>query len=275
MEEKFRNLIDLLEQAEGMVLAFSGGVDSLFLLNAIKISGAGCLAVTASSEVVPPREASAAAKAADALGMRWRLLPLEVLTAEVVKNTRRRCFFCKSILFSKICGIRDEEGVRYVVDGSTVDDLSDYRPGRKAAEHFGVRSPLVETGFTKEEIRAVSRLLAVPGWDRPSSSCLATRVPFGRKITRDILKRIDDAEEFLRGIGCASVRVRDHGRIARIETGEEHIGLIMEKKTRDAINDHFRLLGYRFVSLDLKPYETGSMHRSMKREIRRWNRNGI
>jgi uncharacterized protein len=247
---------------QSALLAFSGGVDSTFLLKALQMSGIETLAVTSSSEIIPSYEVSSAECIAKELGIKHRILETEkLLTREFVNNSAERCFFCKTALFRSLTEISLSKGYRFILDGSNRDDLMDFRPGQKALSAFDVRSPLIEAGFTKGEIRECSRQLGLPTWDRPSSPCLATRIPYGRRITKEALKRIELSEGFLRSLGFRQIRVRDHGSVARIELGEGEIELALGPERRKVISETFKSLGYEFVSLDLDGYKSGSMNR--------------
>jgi uncharacterized protein len=178
---------------------------------------------------------------------------------DFVINTPERCFFCKVDLFSKLKAIAIAEGYRFLLDGTNSDDMSDRRPGRKGAIKNGVKSPLAEAGFSKREIREKSRQLGLPTWDRPSSPCLATRIPYGQRITGESLKRVDRSEDFLRSLGFRKLRVRNHQDTARIEVGAEEIELMLTPEKRAIISSKLKSFGYRFVSLDLEGYRSGSM----------------
>jgi uncharacterized protein len=257
---KFINLLKSLKEMESALLAHSGGADSSFLLKAMQMSGINSLAVTAVSEIIPHNDALMAAQIAEELGMQHRVLRTEPLYIEdFVINTPERCFFCKDDLFSKLKAVASGEGYSFLLDGTNTDDMSDRRPGRKAAMKNGVRSPLAEAGFSKREIRERSRQLGLPTWDRPSSSCLATRIPYGQRITRESLERVERSEDFLRSLGFRKIRVRNHRDIARIEVGLEEIDLMLNREKRAIISGTLKSFGYRFVSLDLEGYRSGSM----------------
>jgi uncharacterized protein len=257
---KFTRLLKSLKEMESALLAYSGGVDSTFLLKAMQISGIKSLAVTAVSEIIPHSDVLISVRTAEELGMKHRVLRTEPLSREdFVGNTPERCFFCKDDLFSKLKAVASEEGCSVLLDGSNTDDTSDRRPGRKAARKNDVRSPLAEAGFSKKEIREKSRQLGLPTWDSPSSPCLATRIPYGQRITRESLERVERSEDFLRSLGFRKIRVRNHRDVARIEVGAEEIDLMLNPEKRESISATLKSFGYKFVSLDLEGYRSGSM----------------
>jgi len=249
---------------QSAVLAYSGGVDSTFLLKALQISGIKILAVTAVSETTPSGDFLTAKKMTSEFGIEHRVIKTEELSIEeFVNNTPDRCFFCKDELFKKLSDIASSEGYKFVLDGSNVDDTSDYRPGRMAAIKYNVRSPLIEAGITKEEVRKLSRQLGLSTWDKPSSPCLSSRFPYGQRITKEALRRVEKAEDFLRSLGFHEIRVRDHNGSARIEVGEDEIELLLMPEKRKIIPETLKSLGYKFVSIDLDGYKTGSMNRTI------------
>jgi uncharacterized protein len=263
--EKYSLLLALLRQSESAVLAFSGGVDSSLLLQAMKNSGMRMLAVTAVSETMPERDRENCATVVREVGADHLVIQTDELSNEsFVRNTPERCFFCKDGLFAKLKEIAREREFRFVFDGSHADDIGDHRPGRKAAAIHGVRSPLTECGLSKKEIRHLSRELGLSTWDRPSSPCLSSRFPYGRRITAGALRRVERAEEFIRSLGVSEVRVRDHGDSARIEAGEEDLKTLMSPPARRRIAAELRSLGYRFVSLDMEGFRSGSMNRVLE-----------
>jgi uncharacterized protein len=264
---KFSCLLSSLREAESAVLAFSGGVDSSFLLKAMEISGMRVLAVTADSETVPRREVLAASSFASETGVEHLVIRTEELSnVAYTDNPPDRCFFCKEELFGRMKPIMEEKAYRYIFDGSNADDLSDYRPGRRAAARHGVRSPLEECGFSKKEIREMSRELGIDGWDRPSSPCLSSRFPYGRRITPEALRRVEKAEDFLRTLGIREMRVRDYGDTARIEVDEDGMPLLLAPEKRRLVTEALKSFGYVFVSVDLEGYRTGSMNRPLRNQ---------
>ena len=259
---KLKKLIEILKDMQSAVLAYSGGADSAFLLKAMQLSGIRAIAVTAVSEIMPRREVLSAKKMAKEIGIKHMIIETHELSNKIfVSNTPERCFVCKDIRFKKLKEIAMSEGYRFVLDGSNSNDLDDYRPGKKAAEKYGVRSPLIEAIFSKKEIREFSQTLGLSTWDKPSSPCLSSRIPYGRRITKEALTRVEKAEDFLRSLGFHEIRVRDHGSIARIEVEVDKIGLLLIPEKRKIISEKLKSLGYQFISLDLNGYKSGSMNR--------------
>ena len=272
--EKFSGLLSSLCSAESAVLAYSGGVDSSFLLKAMKLSGMRFLAVTAFSGTMPEKDFQDAVSFAKETGADHLVIHTDELSNEsFVSNPHDRCFYCKEELFRKLQEIAAERGCRHVFDGTNTDDLDDYRPGLKAAALYGVRSPLAESGFSKEDIRRMSRELGLSAWDRPSSPCLSSRFPYGRRITLSGLRQVEKAEAFLRGLGLQELRVRNHGEIARIEVAEKDMQVLLEPDNRIKITEALKALGFSFVALDLEGYASGSLNRALRKETAAKTRN--
>jgi pyridinium-3,5-biscarboxylic acid mononucleotide sulfurtransferase len=262
---KLSNLTNLLKDMQSAVLAFSGGVDSAFLLKVMQLSGMRAIAVTAVSETMPRQEALSAIKMAEEIGIEHRTIRTDELRNEnFIGNTPERCFFCKDERFRQISDLASKEGFRFILDGSNSDDLDDYRPGTKAAAKYGVRSPLIEAGHSKKDVRKYAKKLGLAVWNKPSSPCLATRIPYGRRITVEALKRIEKSEEFLASIGFTNVRVRDHYPLARIEVEKKEIDMLLDPERRKRINGKLKSFGYASVSLDLEGYKSGGMNSLLK-----------
>ncbi|MEW6416659.1 MAG: ATP-dependent sacrificial sulfur transferase LarE [Nitrospirota bacterium] len=260
MTEKLTHLINILKDMQSAVLAYSGGVDSTFLLKAMQLSNIRTLAVTAVSEIVPYHEVLLAKKMAEEIGIEHMIIETHELSNEMfVINTSERCFICKDTRFKILEDIAISEGYRFVLDGSNSDDLDDYRPGKKAAEKYGVRSPLIEANFSKKEIRELSQKLGLSTWNKPSSPCLATRIPYGQRITKNSLKRIERAENFLKSLGFIIVRVRDHYPEARIEVGKEETASLLETEKRMMISEKLKSLGFSFITIDPEGYKSGGV----------------
>jgi len=238
---------------------FSGGVDSTFLLKwPTMFLGNKVLAVTARSAAFPERELKDAENFASNYGIPFKTIISEELNVEgFAENPPNRCYLCKKELFSKIKRIAEDEGYKFVVEGSNYDDLGDYRPGLKAIEELEIVSPLREVGLTKAEIRKLSKEMGLKTWDKPSFACLSSRFPYGERITEEKLKRVDKAEQFLIDLGFKQVRVRYHGNLARIEVADEDFGRFMDKQIRNSVYSKFKELGFVYVSLDLMGLQDG------------------
>jgi pyridinium-3,5-biscarboxylic acid mononucleotide sulfurtransferase len=261
--DKLQKLKELLQTLPGAVIAYSGGVDSTFLaVIAHEVLGEKALAVTAVSPTYPDQQLLEARELVTRFGLAHQVIHThEFDDANYVANPVNRCYYCKSSLFKDLRTIADEKGW-IVLDGANVDDLSDHRPGHQAAKEMGVRSPLQETGFTKQEIRDFSRELALPTWNKPAYACLASRIPYGSKITPDGLKRIDMAESFLNFLGFVQFRVRDHFPVARIEIAKNELDMAWQN--REKISAKLHELGFTYVTLDLDGFRSGSMNETLK-----------
>ncbi len=252
---------NILSEMQSILLAYSGGVDSTFLLKVAKdVLKDKAIAVTATSEIYPLRELEEAKKNTKMLGAKHIIISTNELDdPNFVSNTLERCYYCKKKLFSKLFELAKQYGLNYMIDGSNYDDVSDFRPGMRAASEFDVKSPLKDAKLTKEEVRNLSKKMNLPAWDKPSFPCLATRFPYGSKITREKLLKVDQAEGFLAEFGIRQLRVRDHGDIARIEVLKEEMHIFLNEDISKKIVDRFRALGYTYICLDLFGYKRGSM----------------
>jgi uncharacterized protein len=248
------------------LVAFSGGVDSTLLLKVCRdvLGPANVTAVTGVSQTYTPEEKRAAGRAARELGVRHVLIETDELAcAAFAKNPADRCYHCKRELFGRIAGLAKRLGIDVFYDASNVDDLSDYRPGRRAVEEFGVSSPLVLAGFTKKDVRALSKRLGLASWDKPANPCLASRVPYGTPITVETLEKVHSGEKFIRDLGFPVVRLRHHGELARIEVPAADLVRILRPATARKIARRLRSLGYLWTALDLEGYSMGNLNRAI------------
>ncbi len=269
LQTKVDQLYECLSDYQKVIVAFSGGVDSTFLAEAAQHAlGDNALAVTAISDSYPIREMKAAQDIAKQIGIRFETVNTEELEQEgYASNPTNRCFFCKSELFDKLRPIADKYDVGTIIYGAIPDDVGDHRPGMDAAKQMGIQAPLIDVDLTKVEIREISKAWDLPTWDKPAFACLSSRFPYGMRITRELLRQVDAAEQFLYDLGIRQFRVRHHGELARIELEAEEITRLQQKERRSQINDHFKTLGYAHVTLDLQGYRSGSLNEGITKII--------
>lgn len=263
LRKKVERLRDIFQSMGRVVVAYSGGVDSTFLLRMARdtLGKENVLAVTALSPLYPERELRGAEKMAGEMGVRHLLIESNELKIEgFSKNPTNRCYFCKRELFGELRKLAQQEGISSVVEGSTLDDEGDYRPGKRAIGELKIRSPLVESFFTKSDVREVSKHLGLSTWDKPSFACLASRFPYGQEITEEDLRKVSEAEEFLVRLGFKQVRVRHYKDLARIEIYREEIGRLLDDSIREKVVEHLRKVGYKYITLDLQGFRSGSMN---------------
>ncbi|MBC7252890.1 MAG: ATP-dependent sacrificial sulfur transferase LarE [Actinobacteria bacterium] len=262
LKAKRRRLWKILEALPSAVVAYSGGVDSTLLSYAAReVLGDRMLAVLVSSPLMPPREIDRAARLAGKLGFPLLVLDCDELSlGGFSDNPRERCYLCKKHRLVLLGGLAVSRGLKAILEGGNLDDAHTFRPGRKAVLEEGCLSPLEEAGLTKRDVREMARELGLPNWDAPSRPCLATRFPYGARLDRETMRRVDAAEEFLEGLGWREFRVRLEGpEWARIEAGEEETSSLLRGENVGALSDKFQDLGFRRVDLDLEGYRSGSM----------------
>lgn len=260
LEEKLESLKEILRSLESVLIAYSGGVDSTFLSKvAFDVLGNKALAVTISSEIHPRWESEEAGDIARGIGIKHETIVSKALDIPgIADNPANRCYYCKRAILARLKGLARERGFEHVIEGSNFDDLDDHRPGIRAVAEQGVRSPLKEAKLTKADIRALSKKLGLSTWNKPSLACLASRFPYGTRITREKLKAVDEAEMFLRELGIHQLRVRHHDQVARIEVAEEDMETLL--RNRKQVVKKLKGLGYSYVTMDLQGYRTGSMN---------------
>ena len=250
----------ILQELGSVAVAFSGGGDSaLVAVGAHRVLGYKALAVTAVSPALAKRDLDEAVRLAERFGFNHRIIHTNEMSQEgYVANSPQRCYFCKTELYTQLAELADNEAIEWVVNGANTDDIGDYRPGMVAASEHKVRSPMVEAGLTKLDIRAIAKLLDIPIWDKPAQPCLSSRIPYGTPVTIENLSKIEQTEDYLRELGLKNVRARHHDRLCRIEVGEDEIDLAFGH--RKEIVSAIKKIGYLWVSLDMSGLRSGSLN---------------
>jgi uncharacterized protein len=263
--DKLRRLEVILRDMGSLLVAYSGGVDSTFLLSvAAEVLGDRAVAATACSETYVDEESQQAQSLASSLGVRHIVFETsELALPGFSRNPVDRCYYCKRELFTRLREIADREGLAWVAHAAQADDLGDHRPGHRAAAELGIRAPLLEADLTKDDIRSLSRARGLPTWNMPSMACLASRIPYGQTISAEKLHQVAEAERFLRGWGLLQVRVRHHGDTARIEVSPADLPRLVAEPLRATIVEMLASLGFTYVTLDLQGYRTGSMNEAL------------
>jgi len=263
-EEEIRSM---LRAFGSVIVAFSGGVDSAYLAFVANSElGDRALAVTGDSASYPTFQRDLTDRLTRQFRLRHEVIPTAEFEDEnYTSNPPNRCYYCKTELYTRLANLARERGFAFVCDGTNADDVGDYRPGRQAAKELGVRSPLLECGMSKADIRELSRRAGLPTWDEPASACLSSRIPYGHVVTIEKLSMVDKAEDALKEMGFRQVRVRHHGEVARIEIAEDELPRALDAEMARRMSAALKAVGFKYVSLDLEGYRTGSLNESLKR----------
>jgi pyridinium-3,5-biscarboxylic acid mononucleotide sulfurtransferase len=267
-EERLR---ELFRGLESVIVAYSGGVDSSYVAYVANAElGASAVCITGQSASLPSYQNAEIDRVVKDFGFNHEVINTDELQLPGYRaNNADRCYFCKDELYGKLESVARSRGIEYIVDGSTVDDLDDYRPGRQAAKQHAVRSPLIEVGLNKNEVRELSRRAMLPTWDKPASPCLSSRIAYGTTVTIDRLQKVDSGEEILREFGFREFRVRHHDTLVRLEISPAEMDRVLQKEVIDQLAARFRELGFKYVTLDLHGFRSGSMNEALPITINR------
>jgi uncharacterized protein len=260
-EDKYSSFIKYMKELGSAAVAFSGGVDSTFLLKAAhEALGSRAVAVTIVSPYIPKWEIEEAKELAKEIGVRHELIQVPEIPEEIRHNPADRCYLCKNAVFSMIMEFAAASGLKHVVDGTNADDINEYRPGLRALKELGVKSPLLENGLSKSEIREISKGMGLPTWDKPSYACLLSRIPYGTELEEEMFARIENSEKYLMDRGFRAVRVRCHGDLARIEVPGSELHRLFYAELLKEISGKLKEFGFEYVTLDMQGYRTGSLN---------------
>lgn len=264
-DEKYNELIKYLKSLGRVVLAFSGGVDSTFLLKASKEAlGNNIKAVTILSPYIPKWEIKEAQELVKKLEVEHQIIEAPIIDS-IRFNPENRCYLCKNAVFNMILSAAKKQGYDYVIDGTNYDDIKDYRPGLKALKELDIKSPLLKCKLTKEEIRSYSKELGLSTWNKPPYACLLTRIPYGSELKEEYFEKIENAEKYMMSIGFRAIRVRCHGDLARIEVNKSDRNKLFDEKLLDIISQKIKGFGFKYVTLDLEGYRMGSFNEAIGR----------
>src|SRR5215207_9277436 len=269
--DKEERLREIFRELDSVIVAYSGGVDSSYVAYVANAElGPRAVCITGQSASLPAYQRAEIDRVVEKFGLQHEMIQTEELdNPDYRANNSNRCFFCKDELYSKLESVAQTRRIKSIVDGSTVDDLGDYRPGRQAATQHAVRSPLIEVGLSKSEVRELSHRVGLPTWDKPASPCLSSRIAYGTTVTIERLQKVDRGEEILREFGFREFRVRHHDTLVRLEISPAEMDRVLQKDVIDQLAARFRELGFKYVTLDLHGFRSGSMNEALPITIKR------